>query len=98
MGKHKSVYNTARWKRVRALQLRERPLCEYCPLGKQAIATEVDHYIAIEDGGAVYDHSNLRSSCKSCHSQKTARGERLHGFDEKGNPLDPLHPWNKAKA
>ena len=95
MGKHKDIYNSERWQRVRALKLRESPLCEYCPAGRQKVATEVDHFKAIEDGAAHYDMENLRSTCKSCHSQKTARGERLHGCDINGMPLDPNHPWNK---
>ena len=94
MGKHKNIYNTARWQRVRALKLRECPLCEYCPPTRKKAATEVDHFKAIEDGGAPFDMTNLRSSCKSCHSQKTARGEFLHGCDENGMPRDPRHAWN----
>lgn len=94
MGRHSNIYGTARWQRVRALKLRETPLCEYCPPRRRKTATEVDHFKAIEDGGAPYDMANLRSACKSCHSQKTARGERLHGCDENGIPRDPAHPWN----
>ena len=94
MARHKHIYNTARWQRVRALKLRQFPLCEYCPPARQKAATEVDHFKAIEDGGAPYDLANLRSSCKSCHSQKTARGETLHGCDENGMPRDPRHAWN----
>lgn len=94
MGKHKNIYNTARWQRIRALKLRECPLCEYCPSDRRKTATEVDHAKAIEDGGAPFDMANLRSSCKSCHSQKTARGEYLHGCDENGMPRDPGHAWN----
>lgn len=94
MGKHKNIYNSARWQRVRALKLRECPLCEYCPPTRRKTATEVDHFKSIEDGGAPFDMANLRSSCKSCHSQKTARGEFLHGCDENGIPRDPGHAWN----
>lgn len=94
MAKHKHIYNTARWQRVRALKLRECPLCEYCPPARQQTATEVDHFKSIEDGGAPFDMANLRSSCKPCHSQKTARGETLHGCDANGMPRDPGHAWN----
>ena len=95
MAKHKGIYNTARWRSVRVLKLRESPLCEYCPPGRRKTATEVDHFVAIEDGGAPFDMSNLRSACKPCHSQKTARGETLHGCDERGVPRDPRHPWRQ---
>lgn len=97
MGKkeNKWVYNSSRWQRVRALKLRQNPLCEYCFSSFPRLATEVDHFVAISDGGEPFDLENLKSSCKSCHSQKTAQGERLHGSDVEGTPLDPNHHWNK---
>jgi 5-methylcytosine-specific restriction endonuclease McrA len=94
VGKHKAIYNTARWQRVRALKLRETPLCEYCPPDRRKLAEEVDHFKALSDGGAPFDMANLRSACKPCHSQKTAHREHLYGCDENGVPLDPGHPWN----
>ena len=94
MGKHSGIYNTARWQRVRTLKLREIPLCEYCPTSRRGVATEVDHFVAIESGGEPYNMANLRSACKRCHSQKTAHGEYLHGCDEFGKPRDHRHPWN----
>lgn len=97
MARHKYIYNSAQWQRVRLVKLRECPLCEYCPPNRRKAATEVDHYRSIEDGGEPFDMANLRSSCKSCHSQKTARGELLHGCDENGFPRDPSHEWNKDK-
>lgn len=98
MARHKNIYNSARWQRVRALKLRECPLCEYCPPRRRKTATEVDHFIAIEDGGSPFDMANLRSACKPCHSQKTAHGETLHGCDENGIPRDPRHGWNQERA
>ncbi len=94
MGKHKDIYNSARWQRLRVVKLRTAPLCEYCPPNRRKTATEVDHFKAIEDGGDPFDMANLRSACKTCHSQKTARGEVLHGCDENGMPRDPRHSWN----
>ena len=98
MARHKHIYNTARWQQLRLSKLRRDPLCEYCPAGRQKTATEVDHFVAIEDGGAPFDWANLRSACKSCHSQKTAHGETLHGCDESGMPRDPDHEWNRQNA
>lgn len=95
MGKHKDIYNSARWQRLRLEKLRRDPLCEYCPPNRRKAATEVDHFKAIEDGGATFDWNNLRSSCKSCHSQKTSRGETLHGCEVTGFPRDPRHTWNQ---
>ena len=98
MARHKHIYNGERWKRVRAIKLRMNPLCEYCPNESRKVATEVDHFIAISDGCDPYDLDNLRSTCASCHSSKTAHGERLHGCDESGWPRDPHNPWNAEKS
>lgn len=94
MARHKYIYNSARWKRLRIEKLKRDQLCEYCPPARRKPATEVDHFKAIEDGGGPYDWDNLRSSCKSCHSHKTAHGEYLHGCDENGMPRDSRHSWN----
>lgn len=96
-------YSTRRWQRIRKAKLQQTPLCEYCPAGTTTPATEVDHRKAIIDGGAPFDMDNLASSCKPCHSRKTAaskeagaaRGVR-HGVDPAtGLPLDPRHWWRK---
>lgn len=34
-------------------------------------ATEVDHVVPLEQGGAVFDWSNLQSLCQDCHTDKT---------------------------
>ncbi|MDL2286218.1 HNH endonuclease [Desulfococcaceae bacterium OttesenSCG-928-F15] len=88
-------YGTPRWQKLRLQKLRLEPLCEYCPPQRRRFATEVDHFHSIVKGGAPFDLENLRSSCKSCHSQKTSRNEELHGCDENGMPRDPNHAWNK---
>ncbi len=94
MGKHASIYKSARWQRLRRLKLTQQPLCEYClPLGKNRPATEVDHWIAISDGGAPFDLSNLRSACHLCHALKTRNKERVIGCGLDGLPLDPRHAW-----
>jgi 5-methylcytosine-specific restriction endonuclease McrA len=87
-------YNTLRWQTLRIAKLRLNPLCEYCPPGSERAATQVDHKKAIRDGGAPFDLDNLASVCQSCHSSKTASGERLKGVNEDGTPRDPNHEWN----
>lgn len=73
---HDKFYSSARWKEVRAGQLREFPLCTMCKAnGKVTAATVVDHVKPIRQGGERYEHSNLQSLCWSCHSSKT----RLEG-------------------
>ena len=69
-----SVYNTQRWRRVRAAFLARNPLCCDClERGDRVPATEVDHVIPLSEGGRPYAFDNLAARCKSCHSRKTAR-------------------------
>ena len=86
------------WRRLRAVILGERPLCQHC-LDRGVIepATEVDH---------VYNDSTdnrpeaLQSLCKPCHSRKTQRdkGHKVAmGCDADGYPLDPDHDWQKSR-
>lgn len=41
-----------------------------------APATEVDHIVEIQDGGAEFDLANLRSLCHACHACKTSARRR----------------------
>lgn len=70
-----AVYNTARWRRVRAIHLRRCPLCASClRRGVVKQATDVHHLKSFMDvvSGArrdalAYDLDNLESLCKQCH-------------------------------
>lgn len=99
------IYNTAQWKRLRALKLAASPLCEECLQGgrvKPAMA--VDHVVPVRLGGPEFPPLNgLRSLCLRCHNQKTARGPEagavrttkpVRGCDADGRPLDAAHPWS----
>lgn len=89
----------AKWKRLRAHCLREKPMCSSCynQFGKIVAATDVDH----RDGDPSNNsRENLNSLCHSCHSRKTQRdmGKRVsYGCDINGMPLDPEHPWNNGR-
>jgi len=72
----------ALWRRIRIAHLRREPLCRFCEAkGVMTAATEVDHIVALADGGT-HDDANLRSLCHFCHSARTARdqafGRRHH--------------------
>jgi len=56
---------------VRKAKLFANPLCELEHAGCLGIANEVHHRVAMEDGGAEYDLTNLVSACKPCHSRAT---------------------------
>lgn len=101
------VYDSARWKALRARHLHLFPLCQPCQRANRiTIANTVDHRIAMSEGGPAYpDHDGLEAMCVPCHSRKTARGGEhgavqtdriIQGGDASGWPTDPAHPWNKA--
>lgn len=81
-----------KWMAIRQAVLTAEPRCVPClAMGKASAAQEVDHIIALEDGGS-NDIENLQSICISCHVNKTRRN---YGVGLDGVPLDPNHPWNK---
>lgn len=81
--RRRSVYNTQRWKRLRALKLKEQPLCEEClRAGRITPAEEVHHIVSFaeyvdadERTAMAYDYDNLESICKKCHGAEHARRE-----------------------
>lgn len=64
-----SIYDTARWRRLRTEILNAEPTCRLC----NEPATDVDHVVAIEDGGDPWDRHNLQPLCHEHHSEKTSR-------------------------
>ena len=90
--------NSAAWGKLRALVLREQPLCPECEaVGFIEPATQVHH---VDDNANNNSRTNLISLCASHHSRHTAMDmgktviDRM-GCDSTGKPLDPNHPWNK---
>jgi 5-methylcytosine-specific restriction protein A len=70
---NRTVYNSKRWQLLRRSVLFNHPLCE-CG----AIATDVDHIVPIDKGGAAYHRANLQPLCARCHGRKT-RQEQQYG-------------------
>ena len=61
--------------RIRARVLANNPLCVRCEAkGRITIATQVDHIIALVNGGSddKHDDSNRAGICDMCHIDKTA--------------------------
>lgn len=97
-------YNTAIWRRLRWMKLKQNTLCEIC-LKHQRLqpAVAVDHILAIASGGDPFPPlDRLMSLCVSCHNRKTRiveqQGQQLtpKGCDARGMPLNPDHPWFKG--
>lgn len=72
-------YSSAVWRKARETHLRRHPYCEVCQnLGMRVRGSEVDHRIAINAGGHPTDPGNLRTMCKTHHSQKTIMLDGQH--------------------
>ena len=70
---YQKVYNTRRWKDLRARKMADNPLCEECERkGKVIPAKEVHHLKPFEidyDLSLAYDYDNLISLCVECHKE-----------------------------
>lgn len=94
-------YHTARWQRLRRAQLREHPLCKFClEIGRVVPATVVDHVEPHHGDWMAFCMGKLQSLCEPCH-KATKRQIELHGYridiGLDGYPLDPRHPFNRAR-
>ena len=79
-------YDRRAWKIVRRIVLeRARYQCEIRLPGCEGKATAVDHIVALQDGGAPFELSNLQATCKRCNSFKEVNRQR-------GIRPDPPHP------
>ena len=78
-----AVVSSARWKVVRALVLRNEPLCRGCvAAGRTELATTVDHILGVTVAPErAYDPTNLQPLCTACHAWKSASERRRTGVD-----------------
>ncbi|MGA3214098.1 MAG: HNH endonuclease [Acidimicrobiales bacterium] len=68
------LYHSAAWRRVRAYVLdRDGFTCMVRLPGCTVIADTVDHVVEVDKGGAWYDESNLRASCRHCNLARSRR-------------------------
>lgn len=97
------LYNTPRWRKMRASHLHLHPCCEMClSQGFDVRGTIVDHIRPHRgDPRLFFNPDNLQSLCKPHHDSTKQRTEKrglMCGCDADGNPLDPRHPWNRQTA
>lgn len=86
----------SRWRKIRALILeRDKHTCTIGGTNCTTTATEVDHIVAIRDGGARLDPANLRASCKQCNvARANAHRARLADLARRGrDQAPPSRPW-----
>lgn len=96
---YRHLYRTARWRRERAKQLADHPLCAMC-LPRVTAATICDHVDRKDKlDPERFFTGRKQSLCKAHHDSTKQREEKrghLIGCDENGRPLDPNHPWNQS--
>jgi len=84
------LYGTARWKALRANQLRASPLCVSCQqLGIVTPATVADHVEPHGGDEHKFWNGKLQSLCKPCHDgakQALEKTGRERGCDADGYP------------
>ncbi len=101
--KRQALYNTRRWRLLRASHMLREPLCVMCRAqGYRVLATVADHIKPHRgDAALFYDAENLQSLCKLHHdAAKKAEENRgvMIGSGIDGTPLDPGHHWNKREG
>ena len=71
------IYNTQRWRDMRAWKMVENPLCEMCLKEDRVTPVEEIHHMTsfmttddpIKRTNLAYDSDNLISICKTCHQR-----------------------------
>lgn len=67
-------YQSTAWRKLRAVKLKQQPLCEEClSKGIHTSAKVADHIVPINRGGVALNIENLQSLCDRCHNVKSAK-------------------------
>lgn len=76
--------NSTRWKRMRAVHMREHPVCANCERqGRVVIGVVCDHIVPHRgEEKLFYDRENLQTLCRECDVEKSAleRVGKVHLF------------------
>lgn len=69
------------WRRLRLeILARDGHKCQIRSSDCDGEANQVDHIIAVNDGGAFYDPDNLRAACNRCNSTRAVRQKAADGW------------------
>jgi 5-methylcytosine-specific restriction protein A len=94
------LYHSVCWRKVRANYLSANPLCVMCiQEGRDEPANVVDHKTPHNDDPILFwAESNFQALCTQ-HHNSIKQTQEIHGYSQAagidGQPLDPLHPWNR---
>jgi 5-methylcytosine-specific restriction endonuclease McrA len=72
----KGIFKTTRWAMTRRAVLARDPICKACD---QALSTQADHIVPLEDGGDPYRLEGLQGLCDPCHWAKTGAENARRG-------------------
>lgn len=100
MGQFAALYNTRRWRKIRAAQLQQEPVCRMCSsLGRVSEATVADHIRPHRGDVDKFFYGALQSLCAPCHNRHKKMQElgNAMGCDAQGLPLDVNHRWNDER-
>jgi 5-methylcytosine-specific restriction enzyme A len=96
-------YKTARWQRLRKLQVmqHQHALWKFClERGIVTVANVVDHVVPHLGDRTAFVTGKLQSLCEPGH-KSAKRQIELHGYridiGLDGYPADPNHPFNRAR-
>ncbi|PRY10297.1 HNH endonuclease [Pontibacter ummariensis] len=78
-----SLYDSARWRKLRVQHFMEYPLCVHCEeAGRASLAVILDHIIPhrIDKSIDFFDRRNHQGLCNSCHNKKSALERRVYDY------------------
>ena len=72
----RKIYNSERWRKLRAWKFACNPLCELCQQEDRTVPEDVHHTVSfmstddpVQRVALAYDFNNLMSLCKQCHQR-----------------------------
>ena len=95
------MYNSRRWRKLRAAFLQANPLCTMCERDGIATKANVADHIKPHraDRALFFAWSNLQPLCFFHHNGEK-KSDEAQGYSARvgpdGYPLDPLHPFNRT--
>jgi hypothetical protein len=96
---YRKLYKTARWQKLRKVQLAAHPLCNRClQRGRVVKATTVHHVEPHRGDTNLFYRGPFESLCSECHSSH-AQQQEVRGYSTEvgadGWPTDSNHPVHR---